>query len=82
VVEAFKDLVGLSCQEVAVGLMKRFRLEDAARARMEEFRVDRPWQAYVQIRLGIYEALLANSKGECLVQTRQPQSSPCLDGRW
>ena len=42
--------------------MKRFRLEDAARARMEEFRVDRPWQAYVQIRLGSYEALLANSQ--------------------
>ena len=33
VVEAFKDLVGLSRQEVAVGLMKRFGLEDAARAR-------------------------------------------------
>ena len=62
VVEAFMDLVGLSRQEVAVGLMKRFGLEDAARARMEEFRVARPWQAFVQIRLGIYEALLANSK--------------------
>ena len=62
VVEAFKDLVGLSRQEVAVGLMKRFGLEDAARARMEEFGVGRPWQAYVQIRLRIYEALLADSK--------------------
>lgn len=37
VVAAFGDLVGLSRQEVAVGLMRRFGLEDAARARMAEF---------------------------------------------
>ena len=37
VIEAFKDLVGLSRQEVAVGLMRRFGLEDAARSRMVEF---------------------------------------------
>ena len=36
VVAAFGDFVGLSRQEVAVGLMRRFRLEDAARGRMEE----------------------------------------------
>ena len=58
VVEAFKDFVGLSRQEVAVGLMQRFALEEAARARMKEFGVDRPWQAYVRIRLRIYEELL------------------------
>jgi HAD superfamily hydrolase (TIGR01509 family) len=57
VIEAFKDLVGLSRQEVAVGLMRRFGLEDAARGRMVEFGVDTPWQAYVQIRLRIYERL-------------------------
>ena len=60
VTEAFKDLVGLSRQEVAVGLMRRFGLEDAARTRMVEFGVDTPWQAYVQIRLRIYETLLAD----------------------
>src|SRR5687767_15818104 len=54
---AFKDLVGLSRQEVAVGLMRRFELEEAARARMVEFGVGTPWQAYVQIRLRIYETL-------------------------
>ena len=59
VMEAFKDLVGLSRQEVAVGLMRRFGLEEAARERMKEFGVSRPWQAYVQIRLRIYEELLA-----------------------
>jgi beta-phosphoglucomutase len=60
VVEAFKDLVGLSRQEVAVGLMRRFGLEDAARERMVGFGADRPWQAYVQIRLRIYETLLVD----------------------
>ena len=60
VIEAFKDLVGLSRQEVAVGLMRRFGLEDAARGRMVGFGVDTPWQAYVQIRLRIYETLLAD----------------------
>jgi beta-phosphoglucomutase-like phosphatase (HAD superfamily) len=60
VLEAFKDLVGLSRQEVAVGLMRRFGLEDAARGRMVGFGVDTPWQAYVQIRLRIYETLLAD----------------------
>ena len=60
VVAAFGDLVGLSRQEVAVGLMRRFELEDAARARMAEFGVGTPWQAYVQIRLGIYEEMLGD----------------------
>jgi beta-phosphoglucomutase len=60
VLVAFKDLVGLSRQEVAVGLMHRFGLEDAARGRMVGFGVDTPWQAYVQIRLRIYETLLAD----------------------
>jgi beta-phosphoglucomutase len=60
VVEAFKDLVGLSRQEVAVGLMRRFGLEELARERMAEFGVGTPWQAYVQVRLRIYEELLAD----------------------
>ena len=37
VIEAFKDLVGLSRQEVASGLMRRFGLEDAARGRMAKY---------------------------------------------
>ncbi len=57
---AFADFVGLSRQEVAVGLMRRFGLEDAARARMDESGVEKPWQAYVRIRLRIYEELLSD----------------------
>jgi len=60
VVAAFGDLVGLSRQEVAADLMRHFGLEGAAQARMAEFGVSTPWQAYVQIRLSIYEGLLGD----------------------
>ena len=55
VLEAFKDRVGLSRQEVAVGLMRRFELEEAAHDRIAEFGVGTPWQAFVRVRFGIYE---------------------------
>ncbi len=42
VIEAFKDVVGLSRREVALALVKRFDLEDTARMRMAEFQVDTP----------------------------------------
>ena len=60
VVDAFKDFVGLSRQDVATGLMRRFVLEGAARARMEEFGTESPWQAFVQVRMRVYERLLAD----------------------
>ena len=58
VLEAFKDVVGLSRQEVAMTLMERFALEEASRARISEFGVTMPWQAFVRVRLQIYEAML------------------------
>jgi beta-phosphoglucomutase len=60
VAAAFEDFVGLSRQEVAVGLMGRFGLEQAALARAGDF--ESPWQAYVKIRLRIYESLLSDSE--------------------
>lgn len=62
VIEAFKEVVGLSRREVALGLMEGFGLEEAARSRMAEFGVRTPWQAFVQIRLSIYEQMLADPK--------------------
>src|SRR3712207_9246790 len=40
--------------------MRRFELEEAARDRMAEFGVGTPWQAFVRVKLGIYEELLAD----------------------
>jgi beta-phosphoglucomutase len=58
--DAFVDFVGLSRQEVAFGLLRRFGLEGAAEARREEFGVEKLWQAYVRVRLRIYEQLLSD----------------------
>ncbi len=58
VVEAFKDVVGLSRREVAQGLVDRFGLAEAARSRMAEFGVKTPWQAFVQVRMEFYDAML------------------------
>ena len=60
VVDAFKDFVGRSRREVATGLLERFGLEGAARSRTAEFGVKTAWQAYVRVRLRIYEALLSD----------------------
>lgn len=57
---AFKDVVGLSRSEVATALVERFGLAAAAAARMAEFGVSTPWQAYIHLRLRHYEALLAD----------------------
>lgn len=60
VVEAFKEVVGISRQEVASALLERFGLGEAAARRMAEFGVSSPWQAFVRVRLGHYEAMLAD----------------------
>ncbi|MGC8782078.1 MAG: glucose-6-phosphate dehydrogenase [Anaerolineae bacterium] len=60
VMSAFRDVVGLSRNEVATALVERFGLAQAAAARMAEFSVSTPWQAYIQLRLRHYEALLAD----------------------
>lgn len=72
VVNAFKDFVGLSRQEVAKGVMQRFGLEAAARVRAPEFGVNTPWQAFIQVRQRIYEAMLDNP--ELLLSQRYPHN--------
>lgn len=58
VVEAFGDVVGRPRREVAIFLMERFGLQDAARALVPEYKVSSPWQAFVQLRVGYYAAML------------------------
>lgn len=60
VVKAFKEVVGLPRREVARALLQRFDLHEASRARMAEFGVETSWQAYVQVRLRHYEAMLTD----------------------
>ena len=60
VIETFKDVVGLSRWEVATMLLQRFNLQKVAEKRMVEFGVRVPWQAFVQMRLRYYEAMLAD----------------------
>ena len=60
VLEVFKEVVGLSRQEVATALMDQFGLEEAARANMVQLGADTPWQAFVQMRLRFYDAMLAD----------------------
>ena len=56
--KAFKTVLGRSRHEIAQYLLNEFGLEPAARERMDAYGVNTPWQAFVQIRVKIYEALL------------------------
>ena len=60
IIDAFKDVVGLSRKEVAQKLMERFSLENEASARMNELNVHQPWQAFVQLRMGIYDSMISD----------------------
>jgi HAD superfamily hydrolase (TIGR01549 family) len=60
VIEAFKEVVGRSRQEVAATLVDRFQLAEKATARSAEFGVTEPWQAFVQIRLRYYQEMLSD----------------------
>jgi beta-phosphoglucomutase-like phosphatase (HAD superfamily) len=60
VVEAFKDVVGLSRREVAQALVERFHLEEKAQARSADFGVSTAWQAFIQVRLQHYDSMLAD----------------------
>ncbi len=87
VVEAFKTVVGLSRHEVAQALIERFDLEESARARMNDFGVGTPWQAFVQVRLRYYEQMLAdpeviraNQWPHTVALLRQARDAGCATG--
>ena len=60
VIEAFKDVVSLSRREVAQTLVNRFNLAEKARAWMADYNVQTSWQVYVQVRLDIYNEMMAD----------------------
>jgi beta-phosphoglucomutase len=57
----YQRLAGRAREEVARELMRRFRLEDAARARMKELQATSPEATFLAIRLRIYEAMLRDA---------------------
>lgn len=56
--QACTELIGVPAPETAMELVRRFRLEEAARARMAEFGADAPWQVYSRLQLYYYNRLL------------------------
>ncbi|MDZ7843506.1 MAG: HAD family phosphatase [Anaerolineales bacterium] len=62
VIEAFKEVVGLSRREVASALVERFGLSQKALDRKDEFGVTTAWQAYVQVRLKYYQRILEDPR--------------------
>ena len=60
VVEAYKGVVGRSRREVAEALIDAFDLGAKVTARMADFGVATPWEAFVAVRLRYYEAMVAD----------------------
>jgi beta-phosphoglucomutase len=61
IVRAYQEVVGLSRENVAVFLTKRFGLEGPERRRMSEFGVSEPWQVLVSIRMKFYARMTADA---------------------
>jgi len=77
VIERFKDVVGRPRREVAQYLLREFDLGAPATERMTELGVASAWQAYVQIRLDIYNGILADDR--MLLEHRWPHTLALLD---
>jgi beta-phosphoglucomutase len=60
VIEAFKDVVGRSREEVGDMLMRRFSLGAGARKLADETDATSPLEAFLTVRLRIYEEMLAD----------------------
>jgi beta-phosphoglucomutase len=62
IIGAYDDMVGHSREEVAAALLARFGLEAHAALRMRELGVSTPLDAYMALRLRIYEAMIADER--------------------
>ena len=60
VLEAFKDVVGLSRQEVSEVLIQRFSLEEAIRKRVPKRNRTAVWEAFAEMRIQVYKQMLAD----------------------
>ncbi|MDQ2767006.1 MAG: HAD family phosphatase [Gemmatimonadota bacterium] len=62
IILAYHDMVGHSREEVAATLLARFELGAHAERRMRELGAATPLDAYMTLRLGIYEAMISDAK--------------------
>jgi HAD superfamily hydrolase (TIGR01509 family) len=62
IIGAYDEMVGHSREEVAAALLARFGLEAYAERRMRELGVSTPLDAYMALRLRIYEAMIADER--------------------
>src|SRR6478672_4341159 len=76
IIVAYNDMVGRSREEVAAALLARFGLEAEAERRMGELGVSTPLDAYMALRLRVYEAMIAN--GELIREQEYPWSTALL----
>jgi beta-phosphoglucomutase len=76
IIVAYNDMVGRSREEVAAALLARFGLEAEAERRMGELGVSTPLDAYMALRLRLYEAMIAN--GQLIREQEYPWSTALL----
>lgn len=60
IIVAYDDMVGYSREEVGAMLLARFGLEGRAEERMQALGAATPLDAYMALRLALYEAMIAN----------------------
>jgi hypothetical protein len=77
VLEAFKEVVGLSREKVATFLLRSFGLEESARSRMQGLGVDTPWEAFAAVRAPIYAKMLENP--EVMSKEQWPRNVALLE---
>ena len=76
IIVAYNDMVGRSREEVAAALLARFGLEPYAERRMRELGASTPLDAYMALRLRVYEAMITN--GELIREQEYPWSTALL----
>ena len=76
VVDGFRQVVGRSRRDVAIYLVDEFDLAPEAIARMAEFKVNTPWQAFIRIRMEHYDKMLADP--QVLIDNQWPHNVEVL----
>jgi len=76
IIVAYNDMVGRSREAVAAALLARFGLEPYAERRMRELGAATPLDAYMALRLRVYEAMITN--GELIREQEYPWSTALL----